>query len=251
MTPWDAVLLVAAGFLAGAVNAVAGGGSLLSFPALLAAGYPAVTANVTNTVALWPGYLSGIAGFRAELEGQAPRLRSGLVPAVLGAVVGVVLLLALPNDAFDAAVPWCVLFAAGLLAAQPRVSAWVRRRAAEGEERRSLGLDVTLFLSAVYGAYFGGALGVVLLALLGVYLSDHLHRIIGLKNAFQFLINSVALVAFVAFAPVSWSAFAVVAPASLLGGFVGARVARRVPAAALRVTIVVVGTLVGIVLLVR
>ena len=251
MSAWDAVLLVVAGFLAGAVNAVAGGGSLLSFPALLAAGYPAVTANVTNTVALWPGYASGAAGFRPEREGQWPRLRALSVPAVLGAGAGVVLLLALPSEAFEGAVPWCVLFASVLLAAQPRVSAWVRRKAEEGEDHRPLSLYAAVFLAAVYGAYFGGGLGVVLMAVLGVYLADHLHRIIGFKNAFSFLINTVALVAFVVFAPVSWTAFAVVAPASLAGGFTGAKVARLVPAAALRAGIVVVGVVVGVVLLVR
>ena len=250
MSPWDALLLAVAGFLAGAVNAVAGGGSLLSFPALLAAGYPAVTANVTNTVAIWPGYLSGAAGFRPELRGQWARVRALSGPAVLGAGCGVLLLLGLPNEAFEGAVPWCVLLASGLLALQPRVSAWVRRKAEEGEDHRPWSLYAAVFVAAVYGAYFGGGLGVVLLAVLGVYLADHLHRIIGLKNAFSFLINTVALVAFVAFAPVAWTAFAVVAPASLVGGFAGARVARLVPPAALRVTIVVVGTIVGIVLLV-
>lgn len=247
------VFLALAGAAAGAINAVAGGGSLVSFPALLALGHPALTANVTNTVAIWPGYVSGAAGYRAELVGDGRRMRAVAASAGIGAVVGSVLLLRLPSEVFDRVVPWCVLFSAGVLAVQPRVGAWLRARPGRRAraEHEAPALHATLVVAGAYGAYFGGGLGVVLLAALGVFLADGLHRLTGLKNWLALLVNSVALAAFVVAAPVAWSAVAVVAPAAFLGGSAGARLGRRVPAGPLRVLIVVAGLVVGVVLLVR
>lgn len=245
------MLVVAAGFLAGMVNAIAGGGSLVSFPALLAVGYPAVTANVTNSLAMWPGYASSIAAFRGDLKGQRRRVLELGATASAGGVVGVVLLLALPGSVFDAVVPWCVLFASGLLAAQPRLSVWLRSRPSrEGrEDHRALSLHAALFVGGIYGAYFGGGLGVVLLGLLGLYLSDHLHTVMGIKNVMSLVVSTVAALGFVFFAPIAWTAFLFVAPACFAGGFTGARLAKIIPPEILRITIVVTGVLVGVVML--
>jgi uncharacterized membrane protein YfcA len=173
--------------------------------------------------------------------------------ACAGAVCGVVLLLALPSSVFDAVVPWCVLFASCLLAAQPRLAAWLRSRPPRDgrSDDQAIGLHAALFVAGGYGAYFGGGLGVVLLGVLGVFLADHLHRVIGMKNVLSFLVNTVALVSFLAFAPIRWGVFVVVGPAALLGGLTGSRLTKLIPPAALRVGIVLTGLTVGIVLLLR
>lgn len=248
MTPETAALLAGAGLLAGAVNALAGGGSLISFPALLAAGYPPVTANVTNTVALVPGYAGSVAGGRTELDRQAPRVRSLAVVSVVGAVLGSVLLLTTPSDVFRAVVPFLILLACGLLLAQPRLAARVRAR--DASPHHGPLLQVTVLLAAVYGAYFGAGLGVLLLGLLGVFLAERLQVVNALKNVVSALVNVVALVAFGLFGPVAWEAVAVIAVASLVGGYLGGRLAGRVPAQLLRAAVVVYGVVVAVVLLV-
>jgi uncharacterized membrane protein YfcA len=251
MSPVEAVALFLAGFGAGAVNAVAGGGSLISFPTLIATGLPALTANVTNTVAIWPGYLSGTLAFRPELEGQGVRLRSLGATCVVGAIGGAALLLLLPDRVFRDIVPWLVLLSSLLLAAQPRIAVWLRSRHDSPKDHRSVWLHVSVLLAAAYGAYFGGGLGVILLAVLGIFLEDELHRVNALKSALSLVVNTVALVAFVTFGPVSWPAFAVLAPASFLGGTAGARLARRLDATILRAVIVALGLAVAAALLIR
>lgn len=253
MTPEVAALLAGAGLAAGAVNAVAGGGSLISFPALLAAGYPSVTANVTNTVALFPGYAGSVVGGRPELLGQAQRVRGAVVVSVVGAVGGCLLLLLTPGEVFRAVVPFLILAACGLLVLQPRLARAVaaRQGAGTGTGRPSPVLQVGLLLSAVYGAYFGAGLGVLLLGVLGVFLSDRLARVNALKNVLSLLINTVALVAFGLFGPVAWEAVAVLALASLAGGYLGARVAGRLPSSVLRAAVVAYGVVVAVVLLVQ
>jgi hypothetical protein len=243
-------LLALAAFVAGAVNALAGGGSLISFPALIAAGHSPLAANVTNAVALWPGYLGSVLGFRPELVGQGPRLRGFVVDAVVGAVAGSVLLLALPDEAFDLVVPALVLLATGLLALQPRLSRRLRERGPGAARGHRLALHASIVAGATYGAYFGGGLGVVLLAVLGLFVADSLTRLNATKSVLALLINTVALVAFALFGPVDWLAAAVMAPASITGGLSGARLARLLPPDRLRVSVVVVGTGVGIALLV-
>jgi uncharacterized protein len=247
----ELVLIAVAGFLAGGVNAVAGGGSLISFPALVAAGLPTLDANVTNTTAVWPGYLGSAAAYRSELRTQGPRLRALAVTAVLGAVAGSAILLAAPDAVFDAVVPFLVLAGSVLLALQPRIAKAVLARAEAGGQGQTAQLHVAIFLAAVYGAYFGGGLGVILLAVLGIFVADHLQRLNGLKAAVSLLVNTVALVAFALFGPVDWGAVAIVAPASLLGGYVGGRLARRLSPDALRATIVVFGVVVAIWLALR
>jgi uncharacterized membrane protein YfcA len=251
MTAAEVVLIAVAGFLAGGVNAVAGGGSLISFPALVAAGLPTLSANVTNTVAVWPGYLGSAAAYRRELRDQGHRLRALAVTAVLGAAAGAAILLVAPDAVFDAIVPFLVLAGSVLLALQPRIALAVMARTAAGGGGQTVQLHLAVFLAAVYGAYFGGGLGVILLAVLGIFVADHLQKLNGLKAALSLLINTVALVAFALFGPVDWAAVGIVAPASLLGGYVGGRLARRLSPDALRTTIVVFGVVVAIWLALR
>ena len=251
MTPGVAALLAGAGLVAGAVNAVAGGGSLISFPALLAAGYPSVTANVTNTVALFPGYAGSVVGGRPELVGQAGRIRSIAITSVLGAVVGAAVLLTTPGDVFRELVPYLILLACVLLVFQPRLARIVKARQDGATGGLSVALQAGVFLAAMYGAYFGAGLGVLLLGILGIFLHERLQRVNALKNVLSLIINGVALVAFGVFGPVAWDAVLVIALASLAGGYLGARVARRLPAGLLRVAVVTYGVVVAVILLVR
>jgi uncharacterized protein len=248
----DVALLAGTGFVAGAINAAAGGGSLLSFPALLAVGYPALDANVTNTVALCPGYAGGVLGYRRELAGQRRRvLRLGAAMAA-GSVAGAALLAVSSRGLFRAIVPALVLAACLLLAVQPWVTRWLMARGRD-EENRDDGGPAMLGLSVIagaYGAYFGAALGVLLLALLGTLVQDTLQRLNALKGLLSLIANWLAAAFFIAFAPVHWEAVAALAPASLLGGRAGVVVARRLPDSVLRALVVAFGTGVAIYLFV-
>lgn len=244
----EAGVLVGAGLLAGGINAVAGGGSLVSFPALLALGLPPLSANVTNSVAVWPGYVGTSWGYRRELADQRRRLL-GLVPAaVLGAAAGSALLLVTSQDAFARIVPVLVVLGSLLLALQGRVTERVRTWPGAGAGARSPLLQLGIGLAATYGAYFGGGLGVVLLACLGLFVADGLQRLNGLKSALSLVVNAVALLAFSVLGPVDWSTVAVLAPAALLGGYLGARLARRLDPGRLRAVVVVFGLVVGVAL---
>ena len=252
LDPGQVALLAGAALVAGAVNAVAGGGSLISFPALLAVGYPALTANVTNSVALTPGYFGGTLGYRRELAGQRRRMLAlGAVSAV-GAVVGVALLLVSSAALFERIVPWLIFLACGLLAAQTRLARLVRdRRPAEppGADGHTLPLFVAQFLAAAYGAYFGAGVGIMILAILGIFLADNLQRLNALKGLLSFLISVVAAVSFLLFADVRLLAVAVMAAASLLGGQLGVLLARRLNDQALRWLVIAFGVAVGLRLL--
>jgi hypothetical protein len=245
VTPGSALLLAAAGFAAGSINAVAGGGSLVSFPALVASGLTPLAANVTNTVSVWPGYLGSVAAYRGEIAPQRRRAGALAATAVVGGAVGSVILLTAPDAVFESIVPVLIVLGCVLLAVQPRVSAVIARRSAAGGRPRTVDLHVATFCAAVYGAYFGGGLGVILLAVLGIFLAEHIQRINGLKSLLSLVINTVALVAFAVFAPVAWASVAVVAPASLAGGYLGAGVARRLGATALRWTVIGFGLVVA------
>lgn len=239
LTVGHEVLLGLAGLGAGIVNGVAGGGSLISFPALLAVGFPALSANVTSTVGIWPGYLGGAAGFARELSGQRRRF-FGLLPAVLlGSVGGGVLLLTTPSSDFAHAAPYLILFACALFALQPRLA---RSLAAAGptRSRRSV-LQIATALSAAYGAYFGAGLGVILLGVLASCIPDRLVRINGLRSVVSLAINTVAALIFAADAPVSWVGAGTLALGALCGGYGGARLARRLPAIWLRVVVIALG----------
>ena len=250
MTPGHILLLLVAGLAAGLVNGLAGGGTLLSFPALLAAGLGPVGANVTNTVALWPGYVSSTLAWRAELVRDRRRHAPLVLVAAAGAVLGTVLLLTAPARVFHAVVPYLVLGAALLLAAQPAISRALERRG--GPDRpppRPAVTAVATFAASVYGAYFGGGLGIILLAVLALGMRSDLQRLSGLKALLALVINTVAVLGFVVFGPVHWVAVAVIAPASFLGGLLGARLARYLDPAVLRAAVVALGLGVGIRLL--
>jgi uncharacterized membrane protein YfcA len=240
-------LLIAAGvaLLAGAINSIAGGGSLILFPTLVALGLGTVAANVTNSIAQWPGYIGGVLGFRGEYAGQRSRIIRFSVVAVLGGTAGSVLLLTTPSEAFDTVVPILVFLASVLLAFQPIITRRLKQTEDGGRTGDPVWLYLALFLATVYGGYFGGALGVILVGVLGV----GLHRL-KLANAVKSVISmvtaTVTVVVFGIFGPVAWEFVAVCAPASLVGGFLGAKVATRIPTTPLRVLIVVFGVAVAI-----
>jgi uncharacterized protein len=249
VTAQHIVVLLIAGVAAGLVNGVAGGGTLLSFPALLAIGLSPVVANVTNTVAIWPGYLSGALSYRNELR-RANHV--GLaVPAVAGAIIGTVLLLTAPASIFHALVPYLVLSATALLAAQPVISRSLARRNPSGQTHGKTPLLGAVFVASVYGAYFGGGLGIILVAVLAIGLDSNIKELNGLKTLLALVINTCALIGFAFFGPVDWTAVAVVAPASFIGGLLGARIAQRLDPRVLRAAVVTLGVGVGIRLLTR
>lgn len=247
----QAVGLITAAFIAGAINAVAGGGSLVSFPALVAAGYPAKTANVTNSVALWPGYVSGSYGYRGELRRQKRRIIALAAPSVLGALAGSVILLATPNNAFDTIVPFLILFACGLMAVQERLAKFAlgRRFSSQSEDHVPVVLHAGIFLLAVYGAYFGAGLGIMTLAVLGILLPDDIQHSNALKGLLSALINAVAVVYFAFFGPVEWLPALIMACGALAGGYFGVGVARRLGRRPLRIAVISYGVLVAAILL--
>ena len=249
MSALEALVLVVVGLVAGGINALAGGGSLVSFPALLALGLPPLTANVTNSVAVWPGYVGTTWGYRRELATQRRRLLALVPAAVAGAIGGCLLLLVTSPEAFERLVPYLILLGSLLLAIQGRVTERVRRWPGGGTGVRSPLLHISVLLAAAYGAYFGGGLGVVLLACLGLFVQEGLQQLNGLKSALSLLINAVALIAFALFAPVDWGVVAVLAPAALVGGYLGAKVARHLEASRLRLVVVIFGVLVAVALL--
>lgn len=253
MTPWGDLAVAGAGLLAGTVNTIVGSGSLVTFPTLVALGYSPFVANVSNTVGLVPGSLSGAYGYRRELEGQGGRVwRLGSF-ALLGGLLGGVLLLLAPGS-FEQVVPYLVLAAVAMVVAQPRLSrALARRHEARGTTRPEAGgplLKAGVGATAVYGGYFGAAQGVLLIGLLGIGLDDDLQRANALKNVLAAMVNGIAAALFIADAPVRWVPAAILAAASTVGGQVGARIGRRLPPAVLRAVIVVAGTAVAVKLLV-
>jgi uncharacterized membrane protein YfcA len=252
MTILEGILVLAAAFTAGAINAVAGGGSLVSFPALLAIGYPAKPANVTNTVALWPGYLGGSLAYRPELKRQKRRVLLLVTPSILGALAGSAVLLATPGDTFEAIVPFLILFAAGLLVFQDRLAAFAQthRLASQADDHVPLGLHAAMFALAVYGAYFGAGLGIMTIAVLAVLLPDDIQHSNALKGMLSLLINAVAVVYFAAFGPVRWLPAAIMAGGALSGGYLGVGLARRLGPQWLRRAIVAYAVIVAAVLLI-
>jgi uncharacterized membrane protein YfcA len=248
--PVDLALLVVAGVAAGVVNAVAGGGSLLLFPALLAVGFPPLPANVTNSVIQCPGYVGLALGSRRELRGQQDRVLSTAGVAVAGSLVGSLLLLVLPAEVFDAVVPALVALASVLLGVQPWLARWMGEPHPDAPDRREILLPA-VFLAAIYGGYFGGALGVILIAVLALTAHDDLHRLNAVKGVLSLIISVVSVAVFAIGAPVDWRAVALLAPTTLVGGFLGAKLAGRLPAPVLRGAVVVVGLAVSIYLLVR
>ncbi len=247
---WEFALLLLAGMAAGTINTLVGSGTLITFPTLLAFGYPPVVANISNNIGLVPGGVSGTVGYRAELKGQGRRLRVLVPMSLLGSVTGAVLLLVLPAEAFAAIVPVLLGISLVMVILQPRM----QRSLAARREVRGLDADHTsgghtaltmggVYLAGAYGGYFGAAQGVLLVGLLGTLLPETLQRVNALKNLLSLVVNAVAAVTFclVAFDRIDWQVVAAIAIGSLLGGVLGSRVGRRLPAAVLRAIIVVVG----------
>ncbi|MGW1840152.1 sulfite exporter TauE/SafE family protein [Streptomyces sp. NPDC002067] len=254
MTTWEALAVLAAGLGAGTINTVVGSGTLITFPVLLAVGLPPITANVSNSLGLVPGSLSGAFGYRRELAGQRSRILRFGIAALLGGSAGAALLLALPSDAFDAIVPVLIAIALILVVIQPRLAAALRaRRTRNGITPRRDGGPVLLAgltLASAYGGYFGAAQGVLYLSMTGLALDEDLQRLNALKNVLTLLVNAVAAVLFLFVAHFDWTAVALLAAGSALGGRIGAVLGRRLPPAVLRAIIVVVGV-VAIIQLVR
>ncbi|MGH3784337.1 MAG: sulfite exporter TauE/SafE family protein [Pseudonocardiaceae bacterium] len=243
-------LLIVAGIVSGVVNALAGGGSLLLFPALLAVGFPPLAANVTNSVIQCSGSAGLALGSRRELRGQLGRVLSATGVAMAGALVGSLLLLVLPASVFDAVVPALAALASVLLGVQPWLGRWIGEPEPGAPDRRAVLLPA-VFLAAIYGGYFGGALGVILFATLALTAHDDLRRLNAVKGVLSLIISAVSAVVFAIGAPVDWLVVALLAPVNLLGGFLGAKLAGRLPASVLRVAVVVVGLAVSIYLFVR
>lgn len=241
---WLLILFV--GFVAGNVNTVVGSGSLVTFPTLIALGYPPLIANVTNTIGLAPGSVSGSIGYRRELMGQRGRAARLAVIAAVGGALGAGLLLWLPASAFERIVPVLILVACGLVIVQPRLSAFVRARATAPHETHGLSplLPIALTGTSIYGGYFGAAQGVILMAVLGVLVDDDLQRLNGLKNVLTAAVNLTAAVVFALTTVVAWDAALLLAIGSIVGGQTGAKVGRRINPTLLRATIVTVGLLV-------
>jgi uncharacterized membrane protein YfcA len=245
----EALAVLAAGLGAGTVNTIVGSGTLITFPVLLAVGYPPVLANVSNTVGLSFGSFSGAHGYRRELAGQRRRLLGLGAVSVAGGLTGGLLLLVLPEEAFRAVVPALIGLACVLVLVQPRLSARLAARR-EASAHGGVPLHVGVYGSGVYGGYFGAAQGVLLIALLGTFLDEDLQRVNAAKNVLAALVNAVAALLFVLVADVAWLAAGLIAVGSVAGGQLGALVGRRIPARVLRVVILVVGA-VAIVQIVR
>ncbi len=282
----QALAIFAAGLAAGTINAVVGSGTLITFPTLLAFGYPPVLANVSNNVGLVPGVASGVHGYRAELVGQRRRMIRLGSASVCGGLVGAILLLVLPAGAFKEIVPALIGIALLMIIFQPRLARWmaarqVARAAARAEEpdrdggaggaggtgaapgRAALGavgvvapvtqaqepavqiggpvLWVLVFLSGVYGGYFGAAQGVLLIGLMGIAFTDTMQRINAVKNVMAGLVNGVAALVFVAATHIDWGAAGLIACGAILGGQIGARIGRKLPPWGLRLLIICVG----------
>jgi uncharacterized membrane protein YfcA len=252
LTPLQLLLAACAALAAGAINALAGGGTLITFPTLTFLGVPAVAANVTNTVALCPGYFGGTYAQRNDLRGQGKRLWLILPAAVAGGVLGGYLLLLSGEKLFKDLVPWLILLASGLLAIQDPVRAWLTRRMTAGGG--SSLEKVTWFpvgVASVYGGYFGAGLSVIVLSALGLTLEDTLTRLNALKQAIGFAVNVAAAVFFLFSGQVVWSVALVMAVGALIGGTLGGKLAGKVKPATLRWMVVIIGVIISIIYFLR
>lgn len=244
-----ALLILLAGLGAGAINALVGSGTLITFPALVAFGIPPVTATMSNAIGLVPGNIASSVGFREELAGQRKRLLQLMPASLLGSIVGATLLLQLPESAFHTIVPILLVLALVLVVAQPALQ---RRLAAcrKADERprepgagRAVAVVAVVFLTAVYGGYFAAAQGIILVAALAMLLPETLQRINGLKNVLVLVVNAVSATIYtiIGFGRIEWLAVLLIAVGSMIGGYLGARFGRKLPATALRTVIVVLG----------
>jgi uncharacterized protein len=238
---WAAVAIALAGLWAGLINAVVGSGTLVTFPLLVALGYPPVTATTSNALGLVTGTVTGAVGYRAELRGHGRRLAGYAVASLLGALGGTMLLLSLPPDAFETIVPILVAISVVLVALQPLLSRRLRSRAT-GAERSTPVLYFLIFLVGVYGGYFTAAQGIMLVGVMGLLTADPLQRLNAFKNVLAAVVNAVAGLVYAIVAPIDWAVAGILAASSVVGGLLGASVGRRLSPTVLRTTIVVIGT---------
>ena len=264
MTLLEGAIILVAGIAAGIINVVAGAGTLITFPVLLALGVPPITANVSNTVGLVPGSVAGAYGYRRELSTQWRPVATMAVFSAIGGIIGGLLLLVLPEDVFAGVVPFLLLLAALLSAIQPRVAAFVRRKATVAPagprpaltttkthtdtRAITLGLILGVLATGVYGGYFGAAQGVILLALLGILWSTDMHRANGAKNVLAGVANLVSAIIFITSGTVDWRIALLIGVGSASGGWLGARVGRKLSAPVLRAILVVVAVTAALVL---
>jgi hypothetical protein len=251
---FDFVLIALAAVAAGAVNALAGGGTHITFPTLVAVGVPAVAANVTNTVALLPGYFGATLAQRNDLAGQEHRLGWAIPAGVVGGLIGGILLLRTGERLFRDLVPYLILLASGLLALQEPLRKWVARRTA-GREHAGTAHErwaaLPVGIAAIYGGYFGAGLSVIILAVLAVVLDDNLTRLNALKQAVAFATNTAAAIFFLFSGQVVWAAAAVMAVGALVGGILGGKLAGRIKPSTLRYVVIAIGVTVAVLYLIR
>lgn len=250
---WQEVVIAGAAFAAGLINSIAGGGTLVSFPALLWTGRDPVLANATSTVALWPASLAGLYGFRRELKGGARTFTLFAAPSLVGGVLGAVLLLRTPSETFARLVPFLILFATLLLAAQEPISRRLRGEGREHEPTRAwwAGALVFQFCVGVYGGYFGAGIGILMLAALGLLGFTDIHRMNALKNLLAICINGVAAVYFIASGRVYWADVLVMTFAAIAGGYSGARLAYRLGRRFVRLAVIIIGLVMSISLFIK
>jgi uncharacterized membrane protein YfcA len=237
----EALAILFAGVAAGTINVVVGSGTLITFPILLTCGFPPVVANVSNTIGLVPGSLSGVVGYRRELRDQRRLLPQLCAASLIGGIIGAIALLELPDDAFEAIVPVFIVAALVLIVLQPRLAKRLADRRPDREQKPGALTTAAVVGTGIYGGYFGAAQGILLLGILGVALPEDLQHVNAIKNLLAMLVNLVAGIVFVFVAPVDWGAAGLVAGGSIVGGALGARYGRRLPPTALRALIVVVG----------
>lgn len=248
---WDFVLIALAALAAGLVNAFAGGGTLISFPTLTWVGLDAITANITNTVALCPGYFGATMAQAKDVRDQMPRVRLLVPTAIIGGLLGGILLLNTEERVFKEVVPYLILLATGLLAFQAPLRAWiVKRTQHSGGEHRVFAV-IMIFLASIYGGYFGAGLGMIVLASLGLALDDNLTRLNALKQIISFCVNTTAALLFLFSGQILWPVVLVMAVAALAGGALGGRLAGYISPNVLRWTVVTIGFIVAIIYLVR
>ena len=248
MSLWHAVVVFGAAFIAGMMNSVAGGGTLLTFPALVWLGMDPIRANVTSTIALWPGSLEAMYGFRRELEGSHRWMQLLAPVSVAGGLLGAFLLLRTPSRVFASIVPYLILFATVLFAVGEPITRWLSRGDTSAQHKTSretrlwwIGAMIFQFVVAVYGGYFGAGMGIMMLAALGLLGLTDIHQMNGLKNFFVVCINVVAASYFVLRGSVDWPYAAVMVTGAIAGGYGGAGLARRVGRRFVRRAVICIG----------
>ncbi|MBC3192247.1 sulfite exporter TauE/SafE family protein [Pseudonocardia sp. C8] len=250
MELWEVAVIALAGLWAGLINTVVGSGTLVTFPVLVALGFPPVTATTSNAIGLITGSITGAVGYRKEWVGHGRRLARYGVASFLGAIAGAVLLLSLPPDAFETIVPVLVGLSVVLVAVQPLLARLLRNR--ERPDRTSSPvLYLLIFLVGVYGGYFTAAQGIMLVGVMGLLVADPLQRLNAFKNTLASVVNLVAGVIYAVVAPVDWAVVGIIAVSSIAGGLLGAKVGRRLPPALLRAVIIVIGIAAVVFLLVE